>query len=210
MSESAIRGPAVEERHEVTTQLGMWAFLATEVLFFGGLFTAYGLFRHAYPQAFATGGRHMQFALGTINTALLLISSVFMAIADRAVRAGERRMALACLAATWLLGAAFLGLKAVEYASHAADHLVPGAHFEPGQPADPPLQLFMFLYFAMTGLHAAHMLVGLSAVGWLMTKIWRRQVGARRPEPAAVIGLYWHFVDCIWVFLYPLFYLVGR
>ncbi|HEY3755372.1 MAG TPA: cytochrome c oxidase subunit 3 [Opitutaceae bacterium] len=210
MSETAAVSAEVRERHEITTQLGMWGFLATEVLFFGGFFMAYALYRHSYPEAFAEGGRHMAFGLGTTNTALLLISSVFVAIADRAVRAGRRGLTLGCLATAWLMGLAFLGIKAIEYTQHVSDHLVPGRHFLPGQSSNPRLQLFMYLYFGMTGLHAFHMIMGLIAVAWLMNGVRSGRIGPSRPEPVAVIGLYWHFVDCVWVVLYPLFYLVGR
>lgn len=201
---------AVMARHETTTQLGMWSFLATEMLFFGGMFAAYVIFRTSYPAAFAAGGRSMDFWLGTGNTAILLVSSVFMAIADRAVRAGRSRLAEGCLLAALALGLGFLAIKAVEYTGHARHHEVPGASFHLTAAGGPSEEIFFFLYFAMTGLHAAHMLLGVGAVAWLTWKVRRGAVGPDRPEPAAVVGLYWHFVDCVWIFLYPLFYLPGR
>jgi cytochrome c oxidase subunit 3 len=200
--------PHALARHGETVDLGMWAFLATEMLFFGSLIVAYTLYRFAYPAVFRAGAHEMEFGLGTINTAVLLISSVFMALADRAVRAGKVRLGTGLLVATGMLGAVFLGIKAFEYHSKAVDHLIPGAHFRPGGP--PQLQLFFSLYFAMTGLHAIHMILGLGAVTWLIVRLRRGTLSPSNAEPLAAIGLYWHFVDCIWVVLYPLFYLPGR
>jgi cytochrome c oxidase subunit 3 len=194
----------------VTNHLGMWVFLATEVLFFGGMFLAYSLYRHAYPEIFRQGARTMEFWPGTINTAVLLTSSLFMAIADRAVGSERRRLVGFCLGLTWLLGAAFLGIKAFEYAAKVRAGLVPGRSFRSPPGTGPRLQIFFFLYFAMTGLHAIHMIAGLAAVGWLIVLHRRGELTPLRAEPVAIVGLYWHFVDCIWVFLYPLFYLPGR
>jgi cytochrome c oxidase subunit 3 len=198
------------EAKAITNQLGMWAFLATEILFFGGLFVVYTLFRFTYPEIFQAGGRSMDFWLGTLNTAVLLTSSLFMAIADRAVRADRRALLTRCLAITALLGLVFLGIKAYEYHGKFAAHLVPGPGFVAPPGSRPQLQIFYFLYFAMTGLHAVHMIGGLAAVGWLWRLNSRGRLNSGRPEPVAIVGLYWHFVDCIWVFLYPLFYLAGR
>jgi len=196
------------ERHAVTVDLGMWAFLATEMLFFGSLILAYTLYRVSYPAVFRVGGREMEFGWGTINTALLLISSVCMALADRAVRAGRTRLGFSLLIATGLLGAGFLGIKAFEYHSKFVAHLVPGRNFRAG--TSPQLQMFFFLYFAMTGLHALHMILGLGAVTWLIVRLKRGTITSTNAEPLAAVGLYWHFVDCVWVLLYPLFYLPGR
>ncbi|HWA11042.1 MAG TPA: cytochrome c oxidase subunit 3 family protein [Opitutaceae bacterium] len=188
-------------------QLGMWLFIATEVLLFGGLFVSYALYRSAYPAAFADGSRRLDFGIGTLNTAILLTSSLGMALADHAARNGRKRLVRRCLLATWLLGAAFLGLKFFEYHQKFAEHLVPGRFFRPDGGGAPQLQLFFFLYFALTGLHAAHMLIGLAVIAWLG---WRaRDRSGTDPLPAVEIGgLYWHFVDCVWVFLYPLLYLI--
>ena len=204
-------GPAqARADRSVTNHLGMWVFLATEVLFFGGMFVAYTLYRHAYPEIFRQGARSMEFWAGTVNTAVLLLSSFFLAVGDRAVLSGRRRLLGFCLAATWLLGAAFLGIKALEYASKFRAGLVPGPSFRAPAGAGPQIQIFFFLYFAMTGLHAVHMIGGLAAVGWLIALHLRGALTPARAEPVAIVGLYWHFVDCIWVFLYPLFYLPGR
>jgi cytochrome c oxidase subunit 3 len=195
-------------RHAETVAMGMWAFLATEMLFFGSLILAYTLYRISYPPAFRAGAREMEFGLGTLNTALLLVSSVCIALADRAVRAGRKTLGTGLLVATGVLGAAFLGIKGFEYYTKAVDHLVPGSHFRPGSP--PQLQIYFVLYFAMTGLHALHMILGLGAVGWLTVRLRRGTLGPANAEPVAAVGLYWHFVDCVWVLLYPLFYLPGR
>lgn len=197
-----------EEQREVAQHLGLWAFLATEILFFGGLFAAYAIYRHAYPAAFAAGSRELDFWIGTINTAVLLTSSLGMALGDYAIRRGQRRALQLCLAITWLLGATFLGLKAVEYHHKFVEHLVPGAHFHVEGPLAPQIQLFVFIYFALTGLHAAHMAGGLIALGWLLWLNARGRLSRERHAPVAMVGLYWHFVDGVWVFLYPLLYLI--
>lgn len=189
-------------------QLGMWMFIATEILLFGGLLVSYAIYRAAYPAAFADGSRRLDFGIGTANTAVLLTSSLCMALADHAAKRECRARLRGCLLATWVLGAVFLGLKFFEYHQKFAEHLVPGAHFRPAGGAAPPVQLFFVLYFAMTGLHAAHMIIGLTAIAWLG---WRTRGRSLPPNPGAAVeltGLYWHFIDCVWVFLYPLLYLI--
>jgi cytochrome c oxidase subunit 3 len=184
------------ERGEAAT-LGMWAFLATEVLFFGPLFFGYLHGRLASPQAFVAGSHHMHIALGTLNTAILMTSSLTMALAVRAART-SRGPLRALLALTALLGLAFLGIKASEYWMEASEVAkASGAELK-----------FYFLYFAMTGLHALHMTIGLGVIAWL----WRhaRRFGRDYHAPVEVSGLYWHFVDIVWVFLYPMFYLLER
>ncbi len=215
MSEPVVNAAAIPEHYVDAEQrteanhLGMWTFLATEILFFGGLFAAYTIYRWAYPEAFAAGSHKCDFWIGTANTAVLLTSSLFMALADLAAKAGDRRSVRIHLLVTWLLGAAFLALKMVEYHQKYVEHLIPGPHFEfPGAP--PQTQLFIFLYFAMTGLHAVHMFFGLGAIGWLLRLNRRGYFTPTRHDPVSIVGLYWHFVDCIWVFLYPLLYLIGR
>lgn len=215
MSESIPSSSAVPEPYSTAEQrseashLGMWTFLATEILFFGGLFAGYTIYRWAYPAAFAVGSHKLDFTIGTANTAVLLTSSLFMALADLSAKLGARRAVRIHLLVTWILGAGFLALKFYEYHQKFTEHLVPGSHFElPGAP--PQAQLFFFLYFAMTGLHAAHMLFGLGAIAWLFGLNQRGRLTATHHDAASVVGLYWHFVDCIWVFLYPLLYLIGR
>lgn len=214
MSETATSSLAPQYRDAVqratANHLGLWGFLATEVLFFGGLFTAYTVYRHAYPEAFAHGSSHLDFWIGTINTAVLLTSSLFMALGDYAIKAGRRDALRICLIATWLLGAGFLALKGYEYFQKYQEHLVPGGGFrvENVGPWAPQVQLFIFLYFAMTGLHALHMIAGLAALAWLLWLNRRRRLSAESHAAVEMVGLYWHFVDCVWVFLYPLLYLI--
>lgn len=198
------------QQHSAANHLGMWTFLATEILFFGGMFASYSLYRWFNPAAFRLGSEHLIFWVGTVNTGVLLTSSLFMALADLAVKAGDRRRLSWCLAATWLLGAVFIALKAYEYYRTGAEHHVPGAyfHFHWDGPYGPQVELFMYLYFAMTGLHAVHMLFGLGALSWLFWLNHRGRLSPSHHEPVAIVGLYWHFVDCVWVFLYPLLYLI--
>lgn len=194
-------------QRDVANHLGMWTFLATEILFFGGLFAAYSVMRYHYPAAFAAGSEHLEFWIGTANTGVLLTSSLFMALSDLAVKAGSRSGVRWSLLVTWVLGAVFLGLKFTEYYLAWREHHVPGIHFEFSGPLAPHVELFMFLYFAMTGLHALHMLFGLGAIAWLLWLNHRRRLTPDHDAPIAMVGLYWHFVDCIWIFLYPLLYL---
>ena len=195
-------------QRDVANHLGMWAFLATEILFFGGLFLAYFIYRSTYPAAFAAGSRTLNFWRGTFNTAVLLGSSLSMALGDAYIKQGRRRALQVCLATTAVLGAVFLAVKASEYHEMYAKHLLPGRGFEAG--AAPGLQLFVLLYFTMTGLHAFHMLVGLGLMAWLLRQNRRGRFTPARHAPIEMFGLYWHFVDCVWVFLYPLLYLIPR
>jgi cytochrome c oxidase subunit 3 len=193
---------------DLANHLGMWAFIATEVLFFGGLFLAYFVYRMTYPSAFAAGSQTLNFWRGTINTAVLLTSSLTMALGDAYIRRGNRDALRRCLIATAALGVLFLAIKASEYQEMYGKHLVPGLPFDPQ--ASPPMQLFVFLYFAMTGLHAIHMLIGLGLMAWLLRLNQGGRLSAEHDAPVEMVGLYWHFVDCVWVFLYPLLYLIPR
>lgn len=212
MNDAALHPPVAAfdeaEHRSVKNHLGMWAFLATEILFFGGLFSGYTVYRYAYPAAFAEGSHHLDFAVGTVNTAVLLTSSLFMALGDHAIKAGRRGSLRWCLVATWLLGALFVGLKGYEYFEKFSEHLVPGMNFHVESAHAPHVQLFMFLYFALTGLHAVHMLIGLGVITWLLWLNHRARLTAAEHAPVEMVGLYWHFVDCVWVFLYPLLYLI--
>ena len=197
------------EQHSEANHLGMWAFLATEILFFGGLFASYAVLRWTYPQAFAQASDRLEFPIGTLNTAVLLTSSLFMALADLAVKRNDRKWVRNHLVITWVLGALFIGIKLYEYYQKYVEHLIPGPAFHFPE-APPQAQLFFFLYFAMTGLHAVHMLFGLAPILWSIRRNSRGTITADRPDSISLVGLYWHFVDCIWVFLYPLLYLAGK
>jgi cytochrome c oxidase subunit 3 len=199
----------LEQQHEAAT-LGMWLFLATEVLFFGGLFAAYMIYRVWYPETFGAASRTLDIRLGTANTLVLITSSLTMALAVQAAAAGRRRQVMQWLLITMLLGAVFLGIKGVEYAQKFEEHHVPGFGFHFEGTAPERANLFFSLYFAMTGLHAAHMVIGLGVMAVMLVMTWRGRFSARWHTPIEISGLYWHFVDIVWIFLFPLLYLVDR
>jgi len=190
--------------------LGMWIFLVTEVMFFGGLFTAYVAYRTLYPDTFGHASNYLDLRLGTINTAVLIASSLTMALAIHAAQVGKRTAMITLLLATILLGTTFLGIKAVEYAHKFEAGLVPGAGFTYAGPDAPQAQLFFSLYFGMTGLHAAHMIIGIGILAVLVAQGRRGRFGPEYYTPVELSGLYWHFVDIIWIFLFPLLYLIDR
>ena len=189
-------------------ELGMWVFLATETLFFGALLFGYVVLRKAYPAGFAEAGREAKLLIGTVNTAVLLTSSATMAWAVHAAETGHRRLLTALLAATAGLGLVFLGLKGVEYSQEYAEHLVPGLNFDPAH--GPVVELFYYFYFTATGLHALHLTIGVGVVAMIAVRAWRGAFSPAYYAPVEVTGLYWHFVDLVWIFLYPLIYLNGR
>lgn len=197
------------QQREAAT-LGMWVFLVTEVLFFGGLFATYSVYRSWYPQAFAAASHEMVVWAGTLNTVVLITSSLTMALAVHAAQLGERRLVLLLLAATMVLGAAFLGVKAFEYYTEFREHHLPGGGFEFEPKYAREAQLFFSLYFLMTGLHAVHMIIGLGLMAVMFVWTWRGIVTREYYSPIEVSGLYWHFVDIVWIFLFPLLYLIGR
>jgi cytochrome c oxidase subunit 3 len=213
-------------------RLGMWLFLATEIMFFGGLFAGYSLYRYKYPEAFAAGSHHLDVWLGAINTGVLLASSLTMALAVRGAQTSDRAATSRMLMLTILLGSIFLGIKAYEYYHKFEEHLVPGRHFvvpragtehgaaDPAPPAGAAspaqsspenanrVELFFSFYFAMTGLHATHMVIGIAILFVLLAAARRGVFSAEYYTPVEMSGLYWHFVDIVWVFLFPLLYLI--
>ncbi len=189
-------------------RLALCTFVASEVLFFGGLFTVYSAYRWLHPKAFAAGSQHLALLLGSVNTGLLLTSSLTMALAVDALRLGRRRRSLAFLATTPLLGAVFLGIKGFEYLEKFHEGLMPALNLGAG--VRPGVELFLNLYLVMTGLHALHLLLGVAAVALLAWGAWRSSDATKWHGPAGLVGVYWHFVDVIWIFLFPLLYLVGR
>jgi cytochrome c oxidase subunit 3 len=195
-----------QERETVT--LGMWAFLATEVLFFGALIAAYLNYRIWFGAEFIAAASLTKVALGTANTAVLLTSSACMAMAVITFDAGSKRAPVLWLTATALLGLAFVGIKGTEWFLEYQEHLVPALNFDLSRYGG-IAEIFFIFYFCATGLHALHLLIGISLVSWLA---WR--IGTGRLEPGGsmtrLIGLYWHFVDIVWIFLFPLIYLAGR
>jgi cytochrome c oxidase subunit 3 len=186
--------------------VGIWVFLASEVLFFGVLIATYAVYRSFNAHAFRAAAEHTEIAYGTINTVLLLTSSVTMTIALRASAAHVARVTLVCLLITMMLGLAFLLVKGLEYHDDLQQGFFPGAGFPL---SDPPTQLFWALYWIMTGIHAVHLSAGIvvvAVVGWL----FRRGVIPVQDSTMEGVATYWHFVDTVWLVLYPLLYLVGR
>jgi cytochrome c oxidase subunit 3 len=189
--------------------LGMWVFLVTEVMFFGGLFLAYIVYRTMYPEAWVAGSNHLNVPLGALNTAVLICSSLTMALAVRSAQVGSKRGQLVNLTLTILLGSTFLVVKYFEYAEKFEHHLVPGPHFDMTLPYASQQQIFFALYFIMTGIHAAHMVVGIGLMAVILAMAARNRFSPEYYGPVEVSGLYWHFVDIVWIFLFPLLYLLG-
>ncbi len=199
---------SVEQQHGAT-QLGMWVFIAQEILFFGGLFLTYTYYRFLFPTAFAQASHHLDVTLGCINTAVLIGSSLTMALAVHGAQLGKRWPQVIFLILTIVLGSIFLGIKTIEYGHKFHEHLVPGPTFLFDGDAK-HAQIFFSLYFVMTGLHALHMIIGIGILAVLTVMAWRGSFHERYYSPIELTGLYWHFVDIIWIFLFPLLYLLGR
>lgn len=207
------------EQQKESATLGMWLFLVNEVMFFGGLFTAYALYRWRNPDAFLTGSALLDIRLGLINTVILIGSSLTMALAVHAAQTSKKRSLVGWLSATGILGLAFLVIKGFEYAAKWEHNLVPGLHgaaftATAGHGAGfhlvgSQVQMFFALYFAMTGMHAMHMIVGVGILAWLLVEAQKGRFDAAYHNPIENFGLYWHFVDIIWIFLFPLLYLLG-
>jgi cytochrome c oxidase subunit III len=197
------------EQQRSASELGMWIFLVTEVLFFGGLFLAYSIYRFMFPEAFAQSSMKLDLWLGAFNTFVLLTSSLTMALAVNAAEEGKKVRILIFLFMTMTLGAIFLGIKGIEYHHKFVEHLIPGAGFQLEGGDVQHAQLFFFLYFAMTGLHGLHMIIGLGVLAVLSIMTAMGKFSAEYHNPIYVSGLYWHFVDIVWIFLYPLLYLIG-
>lgn len=199
----------VEQQRDVAT-MGMWIFLATEIMFFGGLFASYVIYRMLYPTAFAIASQSLDIVLGTINTAVLLISSFAVAVAVYGAQTGRRRTTIWALALAIVLGLVFLVIKFYEYYQKYVEHHVPGPSFAFPEPYTQPAKMYFTLYFALTGLHAVHMIVGCGLLAVLLVMASRRRFTPAHHNLMENAGLYWHFVDIIWIFLYPLLYLIGR
>jgi cytochrome c oxidase subunit 3 len=209
----------LEQQHEASA-LGMWVFLATEVMFFGGLFAAYTIFRNLYYPGFVAGSHLLEVQFGATNTAVLICSSLTMAMAVRSAQTGKRRALIVYLLCTMALGLAFLGIKFYfEWYQDYLDGIVPAVHFAPSpellarwaqaHAAPPHVEMFMYFYFVMTGVHALHMIVGVGILTVLVIMAYQGKFGPDRFNTVEMSGLYWHFVDIIWIFLFPLLYLLG-
>jgi cytochrome c oxidase subunit III len=209
------------EQQREAASIGMWVFLVTEIMFFGGMFLAYTLYRSAYPEAFASASNHLSLPLGAVNTGVLIFSSFTMALAVYSAQIGNRRNQIICLALTIVLGLTFLGIKAVEYHEKYVDKLIPG-ELIPGHRFDPSkvhllpgaarenVEMFYWIYFAMTGMHALHMIIGVGLLSVILFFAARGKYSPEYHNPVEISGLYWHFVDIVWIFLFPLLYLLGR
>jgi cytochrome c oxidase subunit 3 len=219
-------------------RLGMWIFLVTEILFFGGLFCAYAVYRGNHPEIFYAGHKYLDVSLGAINTAVLLISSLTMAWAVRSAQLDHRRALMVLLAATLVCAATFLGIKYAEYKHKWQDGLLWARKYAPTarvaeeeEQAETPhdrqdvaaadnltpqqketlarrIGVFFSIYFAMTGLHGLHVIAGMGAIGWLLVRSYKGHFGSQYFGPVDYVGLYWHLVDMIWIYLFPLLYLI--
>jgi cytochrome c oxidase subunit 3 len=199
-----------EEQQYETAQFGMWVFLVTEVMFFGGLFTAYLIYRIQFPEAWAHGSHHLDIFWGCFNTVVLIGSSLTMALAVHSARLSKKNSIVFWIGMTMLLGAVFLGVKWVfEYTPKWEHGLVPLNYFF-NAPDAGQQKIFFSLYFAMTGLHALHMIIGMFIMLYIMAQAAKGAYTARWYTPVEILGLYWHFVDLVWIFLFPLLYLIGR
>ena len=201
------------EQQTEASLLGMWTFLVTEILFFGGALTAYLVYRNWYPDAFALASYEIPIMPGAINTAVLIFSSLTMALAVHFAQAGDRSKTMLFIVLTSILGAAFLGIKAYEYHEKYVEGFIPGLGLEfrfPEAQYAKNAQIFFSIYFVLTGLHALHMIVGLGLMTWMFIWVKKGVIDSQYYAPIEIVGLYWHFVDIVWIFLFPLLYLIGR
>jgi cytochrome c oxidase subunit III len=202
------------EQQNEASHIGMWLFLAQEAMFFGGLFCAYAYYRYKYPEVFHQGSQQLDITLGAINTIVLLVSSVTMAMCVWSTQVGRWKSQLIYLTSTIVLGIVFLVIKGFEYHAKWVHHLVPHFNWHPDPahmavPIDPVKgELFFSLYFIMTGMHAFHMVIGFAIAAVYLVLCYKKKFGPNMYLPVEYFGFYWHFVDIVWVFLFPMLYLV--
>jgi len=203
-----------EAQQKEASTLGMWIFLITEIMFFGGMFAVYTVYRSWYPDVFAIASSSLNEVIGALNTGVLLLSSFTMVMAVRAGQLGQQKMIVIFLILTLLFGGVFLGVKAYEWNEKFEENHIPGQaafHLDGVAPSEQGhAQLFFSIYFAMTGLHAMHMVIGVGILLTLIAQARKGRFSAEYYTPVDVSGLYWHFVDIIWIFLFPLLYLIDR
>jgi cytochrome c oxidase subunit III len=199
---------AAQQRDAAT--IGMWLFIATEILFFGAMFLGYTVYRYAYPQSFAEASRHTLIAFGGTNAAVLLISSTTMAFAVYAARENRRKSLVLFLLLTAFLGALFLVIKGFEYSCEISEHLLPGSSFRIAVPEPSKAEMFFYIYWLMTGVHGLHVTIGVILIVIFATRACFTNAFVNHDTPVDLLGLYWHFVDIVWLFLFPLIYLVDR
>lgn len=208
--------PAFRQLHFVnaeqqfsTSKLGMWLLLATEILMFGGLFVGYGLMQAQYPEAWVAGHHHLDRIMGAVNTVFLLISSYTMVMAVHYASTSNKSKTLLNLFLTFGFAAGFLVVKYFEYSHKFHDGLLPGRLFAYAGGGPPQQAMFFGFYFAMTGLHGFHVLIGMGLIAWIMMRASRGEFSSAYYTPVDLVGLYWHLVDLIWIYLFPLLYLVS-
>jgi cytochrome c oxidase subunit 3 len=190
-------------------RLGVWLFLVTEILLFGGLFCAFAIFRAKYFAAFVEAHHHLDKVMGGVNTLVLIGSSLTMALAVRAAQMTKKKLASSYLVITLLCACGFLFIKFLEYRHKFEEGLLPGRHFTAHGFAHPEANIFFGVYFMMTGIHGLHVLIGMGLITWILIRNMKGQFSSRYYAPVEGVGLYWHLVDLIWIYLFPLLYLVG-
>jgi len=195
-------------RQNEAMRLGMWLFLATEILLFAGLFTGYAVYRFEFPEAFKEASRHLELTAGTVNTLVLITSSLTVALAIHYARSNRPKAAAVCLVLTLAFALAFLGIKAIEYTAHFHEKSLPGKYYAFEEVKVPGAAMFFSLYFLMTGLHGLHVVVGMSVLSWILWRTLQGRYSERYYTGLELGGLYWHLVDLVWIFLYPLLYLI--
>lgn len=190
-------------------KLGMWLFLATEILLFGGLFVAYSVFNYLHPESFKAAHQYLDWRLGALNTVVLLFSSLTVVLAIHAAQQNKKHWIVINLLLTIACAATFMIVKYFEYSNKFAEGLLPGYYFSNGSiPAPDEAHIFFGVYFLMTGLHGIHVLIGMVVLGWLLVRTLKNEFGEQYYQPLELGGLYWHLVDVIWIFLFPLLYLI--
>jgi cytochrome c oxidase subunit 3 len=211
MSEHVLEKQFVDLAHQSeTAELGIWGFIATEVLFLGGLVAAYSFFRHLHSEAVVEAARHTKIVIGSVNTGVLLTSSFFMSWASLAAREGKSRLLGWLMLIAAGLGIVFIALKGIEYGQEIGEHLWPGQNFSLDVAEPREAEVFYFIYWLLTGIHALHLVVGVGIVGVIARRGLREEFSAAYHSPVRVVSLYWHFVDVVWIFLFVLIYLPGR
>jgi cytochrome c oxidase subunit 3 len=197
-----------QHQQDSAVRLGMWLFLGTEVLLFAGLFLGYTVYRNFYHEAFHEASRHLSLLLGTTNTIVLITSSLSVALGFHAIKTGNEKLCAAMLVFTILCAVAFLGIKSVEYADKFREGALPGKWYHFEEVTAPGANLYYTVYFLATGLHAFHVIVGMCVLAWVLKGVVKGKYGPRNYVAVELGGLYWHLVDLVWIFLFPLLYLI--
>jgi cytochrome c oxidase subunit III len=196
------------EKQDAAVRLGMWLFLATEVLLFAGLFLGYTVYRHFYHTAFHEASRTLDLILGATNTVVLITSSLFVAVGYWAIKVGKNKLGALMLVFTILCALGFLAIKAVEYNHKFEEGALPGQFYHFHEVTAPGANLYFTIYFLTTGLHAFHVIVGMSVLIWILIRVWKGHFSPAYYVPVELGALYWHLVDLVWIFLFPLLYLI--